>query len=277
MKTIVCIFILSIALTSCSIESQTPRDQPDTLRLITTTSVNDSGLMEYLRPYLLEQTNLSIDVVSLGSGAALEAGRRGDADVLLVHSPQDEMTFIQEGYGIKRSTFMHNYFVIVGPQSDPAGLKGLQATDAFKQLISTQQPFISRGDNSGTHSKEKGLWSLVDVDVEKMTESYPNYTSSGQGMANTLLMASELQAYTLTDLASYLFLKQRLDLDVIVDQSDELRNDYSLIRINPDVVNNVQVELAERFEAWMLQASTLKLIASYGVDTYGEALFIPNE
>ncbi len=248
-------------------------EEPKVLRLTTTTSVNDSGLMEYLRPYLLEEANIEIEIVSMGSGAAIEAGQRGDADVLLVHSPAAEKTFVEEGYGIQRSTFMYNFFVIVGPESDPAGVKDLSAKDAFIKIRDAKSKFVSRGDNSGTHSKEKAIWKLAELDYDSLSTETDFYISAGTGMGATLTMASEQNAYTLTDLATYLSMQDQLSSKVIVSASPDLRNDYSVIVINPDKVTNVDAETAKAFETWMLSESTLKLIAEYGKDTYGEALF----
>ena len=248
-------------------------EEPKVLRLTTTTSVNDSGLMEYLRPYLLEEANIEMEIVSMGSGAAIEAGQRGDADVLLVHSPAAEKTFVEEGYGIQRSTFMYNFFVIVGPESDPAGVKDLSAKDAFIKIRDAKSKFVSRGDNSGTHSKEKAIWKLAELDYDSLSTETDFYVSAGTGMGATLTMANEQEAYTLTDLATYLSMQDQLSSKVIVSASPDLRNDYSVIVINPDKVTNVDAETAKAFETWMLSESTLKLIAEYGKDTYGEALF----
>lgn len=248
-------------------------EEPKVLRLTTTTSVNDSGLMEYLRPYLLEEANIEMEIVSMGSGAAIEAGQRGDADVLLVHSPAAEKTFVEEGYGIQRSTFMYNFFVIVGPESDPAGVKDLSAKDAFIKIRDAKSKFVSRGDNSGTHSKEKAIWKLAELDYDSLSTETDFYISAGTGMGATLTMASEQNAYTLTDLATYLSMQDQLSSKVIVSASPDLRNDYSVIVINPDKVTNVDAETAKAFETWMVSESTLKLIAEYGKDTYGEALF----
>lgn len=259
-----------ILLTGCTVGEKEPQK---TLRLTTTTSVNDSGLLEFLRPYILEEANIALEIVSLGSGAALEAGKRGDADVLLVHSPATEKTFVDEGYGIKRSTFMYNFFIIVGPSGDPAQIKDLSAAEAFKKIESAKLPFISRGDNSGTHSKEKSLWKLAGLDAAVVSTDTSFYVSAGSGMGATLTMANEKQAYTLTDLATFLSMKSKLSLNVIVSESPDLRNDYSIIVINPDKVSNVDVVAAKAFEEWMLSERALKLIAEYGKDTYGEALF----
>lgn len=269
-------FLLVLILFGCQaqeVEEPIVPEEPKVLRLTTTTSVNDSGLMEYLRPYLLEEANIEMEIVSMGSGAAIEAGQRGDADVLLVHSPAAEKTFVEEGYGIQRSTFMYNFFVIVGPESDPAGVKDLSAKDAFIKIRETKSKFVSRGDNSGTHSKEKAIWKLAELDYDSLSTETDFYISAGTGMGATLTMASEQDAYTLTDLATYLSMQDQLSSKVIVSASPDLRNDYSVIVINPDKVTNVNAETAKAFEAWMLSESTLKLIAEYGKDTYGEALF----
>ena len=248
-------------------------EEPKVLRLTTTTSVNDSGLMEYLRPHMLEEANIEMEIVSMGSGAAIEAGQRGDADVLLVHSPAAEKTFVEEGYGIQRSTFMYNFFVIVGPEADPAGVKGLSAKEAFMKIREAKVKFVSRGDNSGTHSKEKAIWNLAELNYDSISKETDFYVSAGSGMGATLTMASEQEAYTLTDLATYLSMQDKLSSKVIVSASPDLRNDYSVIVVNPDKVSNVDVETAKMFEAWLLRESTLQLISEYGKETYGEALF----
>ena len=260
--------ILVLMMSGCQTQEAEPivPEEPNVLRLTTTTSVNDSGLMEYLRPYLLAEANIEMEIVSMGSGAAIEAGQRGDADVLLVHSPAAEKTFVEEGYGIQRSTVMYNYFVIVGPETDPANVKDLSAKEAFIKIRETESKFISRGDNSGTHSKEKAIWKLAELDYDSLSKETDFYVSAGSGMGATLIMASEQGAYTLTDLATYLSMQDQLTLKVIVDASPELRNDYSVIVVNPDKVTNVDAETAKKFEAWMLSESTLELIGEYGKD-----------
>jgi tungstate transport system substrate-binding protein len=265
--------MLVLFMFGCQINQVDGTVGPKVLRLTTTTSINDSGLLEYLRPYLIKEANIEMEIVSLGSGAAIEAGKRGDADVLLVHSPEAEESFINDGYGIKRSTFMHNFFVIVGPESDPAGVKHLSAKEAFIKIRDSKSKFVSRGDNSGTHSKEKAIWKHAGFDYEVIGKETDFYVSAGSGMGATLIMASEQDAYTLTDLATYLSMRKQLKSIVIVNSSPDLRNDYSVIVVNPDKVSNVDVETAKAFEAWMLRESTLNLISEYGKDTYGEALF----
>lgn len=277
MKKIIVLLLSVFLLTACSsaaVEEEVTLPEASTLRLTTTTSVNDSGLIEYLRPYLLAEENMTLEVVSVGSGAAIEAGMNGDADVILVHSPAAEDTFVADGYGIARTSFMHNFFVIVGPKDDPAGLANMSATDALAALDTQKtSKFVSRGDNSGTHSKEKAIWKLTGLNYDTVSVDTSYYVSAGAGMGDTLVMASELQAYTLTDLATFLSMKDDLDLDVIVDQGNDLINVYSIIVVNPDKVSNTDVDTAKRFEAWMTKQSTLDLIAQYGVEEYGQALF----
>lgn len=271
MKRIVCLLI-ALLLSACSTQPIV-KEEPTNLRLTTTTSVNDSGLIEYLRPYILEDLNINLEVVSLGSGAAIEAGQRGDADVLLVHSPAAEDTFVQDGYGIKRSTFMYNFFVIVGPNADPAIIKGLSAKDAFLKIYETKSLFVSRGDNSGTHSKEKNIWKSTNLIYDELSLDTSFYVSSGSGMGNTLIMANEKQAYTLTDLATFLSMQDKLDLDVIVSESPDLRNEYSIVVINPEKVENVDSVTALKFEEWMLSEKALGLISEFGKEEYKQALF----
>lgn len=277
MKKIIVLLLSVFLLTACSsapVEEEVTLPEASTLRLTTTTSVNDSGLIEYLRPYLLAEENMTLEVVSVGSGAAIEAGMNGDADVILVHSPAAEDTFVADGYGIARTSFMHNFFVIVGPKDDPAGLANMSATDALAALDTQKtSKFVSRGDNSGTHSKEKAIWKLTGLNYDTVSVDTSYYVSAGAGMGDTLVMASELQAYTLTDLATFLSMKDDLDLEVIVDEGADLINVYSVIVVNPDKVDNTDVDTAKRFETWITSDSTLDLIAEYGIDTYGQALF----
>jgi tungstate transport system substrate-binding protein len=265
------LLIVCLSLTACA-SPTIEKEDPINLRLTTTTSVNDSGLLEYLRPHVLEDLNMNLEIVSLGSGAALEAGQRGDADVLLVHSPAAEETFVKDGYGIKRSTFMYNFFVIVGPEEYKDEFENLSAMNTFL-LIYKNYPFISRGDNSGTHSKEKSIWKSTELDYETVSQDTSFYVSSGSGMGDTLIMASEKQAFTLTDLATFLSMQDKLDLEVIINSSKDLLNDYSVIVVNPDKVENVNSEAALRFEEWMLSEKALQLIAEYGKEEYKQALF----
>lgn len=246
------------------------------VRLTTTTSVNDSGLMDYLTDEFTKDTGLKMEIVSKGTGAAIEDGKKGNADVILVHSPSQEKEFMDGGYGMDRKSFMHNYFVIVGPKDDPAGIKGLEAPDAFKAINDTNATFASRGDESGTNTKEKNLWEEAGVDLAQL-ETQDNYNALGQGMGDTLTFASENAAYTLTDLSTFLSMKSDLDLDVLVDQSESLKNVYSIIIVNPDKVSGTNVENAKKFQDWMTGDHASKLIEEYGQEEYGQPLFFLGE
>lgn len=263
--------MLCLVMSACS-NQPIEKEEPVTLRLTTTTSVNDSGLMEYLRPYILEDLNMNLEIVSLGSGAAMEAGKRGDADVLLVHSPSAEKIFVEDGYGLKRSTFMYNFFVIVGPKKYKERFKNFSAMHAFL-LIYVDYTFVSRGDNSGTYNKELSIWESTELDYDSLSKDTNFYFSSGSGMGDTLIMASEKQAFTLTDLSTFLSMKEKLDLDVLISSSHDLINDYSIIVINPDKVKNVNSVVALKFEEWMLSEKALNLISEYGKEEYKQSLF----
>lgn len=257
-------------------ENQSTDTEGKTIKLSTTTSVRDSGLLDAILPTFEESNGIQVDVIAQGSGAALETGRRGDADVLLVHSPAAEQTFMDEGYGLNRQTFMYNYFVIVGPADDPAGIKGMQAAEAFKAIAESESAFASRGDESGTHSKELTIWENAEIDPTTL-EQGEKYLSLGKGMGDTLTFASEQGAYTLTDLSTYLSMKDNLNLEVLVDESDDLKNNYSVIQVNPEKNDNVAAEDAQLFADWLTSEETLKAIADYGNEQYGQPLFFVAE
>ncbi|MCI7238074.1 MAG: substrate-binding domain-containing protein [Anaerococcus sp.] len=246
------------------------------VKLTTTTSVNDSGLMEYLRDSFKEDTGYDMEIVSKGTGAAIEDAKAGNADVILVHSKDKEEEFVSEGYGIERKPFMHNYFVIVGPESDPAGIEAMEAEDAFKAIADTKSVFASRGDESGTHNKELKIWDKAGVNIEDL-EGEDNYNSLGDGMGATLTFASEYNAYTLTDLSTFLTMQNDLNLKVLVDESESLKNVYSVIVVNPDKVNGTNQEAGKVFQDWMLSDKAASLIEEYGKDDYGEQLFFIGE
>lgn len=246
------------------------------VKLTTTTSVNDSGLMDYLRDDFKKDTGLEMEIVSKGTGAAIEDAKAGNADVILVHSKDAEEKFIEEGYGLERKSFMHNFFVIVGPKDDPAVIKGKDAEDAFKAISDSASKFVSRGDESGTHNKEKKIWEAAGVDLSNL-ETMDNYNSLGDGMGATLTFASENNAYTLTDLSTFLTMENDLDLEVLVDQSDALKNVYSIIIVNPDKVKGTNPDVAKKFQDWMLSDKASKLISEYGKEEYGQQLFFLGE
>lgn len=276
--------VLALALVACGggdkpAEDAVVEGSDDTLRLTTTTSVQDSGLLDAILPDFEEKTGYTVNVVAKGSGAAIEDGRLGNADAILVHSPAAEEEFMDEGYGINRQTFMHNYFVIVGPENDPAGIEGMDANAALEAIVASEDAiFASRGDESGTHSKELKLWEEIDVDPEVDMTAGESYVSLGKGMGDTLVYAAEEGAYTLTDLSTFLSMEENLDgLVVLVAESENLRNDYSTIEVNPEMNENINVEAAKAFSEWIVSEDALNLIAEYGMEKYGQALFFVND
>lgn len=279
--------LLALGLVACGGAEEPAAEEPeaaveasdDSLRLTTTTSVQDSGLLDAILPDFEEKTGYTVSVVAKGSGAAIEDGRLGNADAILVHSPAAEEEFVDEGYGINRQTFMHNYFVIVGPEADPAGIEGMDASAALEAIANNEDAkFASRGDESGTHTKELGLWEEIGVEPDADMGGGERYLSLGKGMGDTLTFASEEDAYTLTDLSTYLSMQDKLDgLVVLVDESENLRNDYSTIEVNPEMNENINAEAAQAFSEWIVSEDALALIAEYGMEEYGQPLFFVND
>ncbi len=243
------------------------------LILATTTSTQDSGLLDVLVPLFEKQTGYTVKVVAVGTGAALRMGERGDADVLLVHAPPAEEKFMAAGYGIDRHYVMYNDFVIVGPAQDPAHLRGMKdAVAAFKKIAQAKVLWISRGDDSGTNKKEKILWKAAGIDV-KAIASQPWYQESGQGMGATLRIASEKDGYTLTDRSTYLNLKSTLHLDILVQGDPRLHNVYHVIVVNPKKHPDINLKGAEAFVDFITSPQIQDVIRSYGVDKFGQPLF----
>lgn len=244
-----------------------------TMRLATTTSTQDSGLLDYLLPLFEKDTGIKVEVLAKGTGEALEIAKRGDADGLLVHAKSQELKFLEEGYGTDRYEVMYNDFVIVGPENDPLKLKEKASTDpieAFKLISTNKACFISRGDNSGTNTKENNIWNAA-----KIQPSGDWYISAGKGMGAVLQMADEKQAYTLTDRATYLSMKDTLNLTIVTEKGKDLLNQYALIRLNTEK-NQIKSEEANEFIDWMLSSKGQELIAEFGKDKYGMSLFTPN-
>lgn len=240
--------------------------------LATTTSTQDSGLLDVLVPLFQEQTGYVVQTIAVGSGQAMQMGQDGDADVLLVHAPAAEKTFMDEGYGQDRKLVMHNYFAIVGPASDPAGIKGAADTlEALQKIFDSGAPFITRGDDSGTHKMELSLWEKAGLEPAGEW-----YQESGQGMGATLTIASEKEAYTLTDRGTYLAAKDSLSLEVLFEGDPALLNVYHVITVNPDKFPLVNNPGAVAFAEFMVSPETQAIILEFGVDKYGEALFIPD-
>ena len=246
------------------------------LRVATTTSLYDTGLWGYLEPIFEKKYGVELDVLYAGTGIALEYGRRGDVDVIAVHAKSFEEMFIAEGYGVERVPFAYNYFLIVGPQSDPAGIGGMSPKDAFSKLAgSGLGAFVSRGDDSGTHSKEKAIWQGAGYNYETIRQAGEWYIEAGRGMGPTLLMASEKQAYTLTDLGTFLSFKGKVDLVSIVDRGSILLNVYSVIAVNPEKSPGVNSEMANNLVSFLTSPEIQELIGKYGSKQYGVPLFTP--
>jgi tungstate transport system substrate-binding protein len=246
---------------------------PDMI-LATTTSTQDSGLLDVLIPMFETGSGYIVKVVAVGTGAALQMGQEGNADVLLVHAPSAEKTYMDGGNGKERMLVMHNDFVIVGPASDRAGLSGgTNAAEAFQKIAAASAPFISRGDNSGTNTKELALWKSAEIDVSQKPAWY---TESGQGMGATLTIASEKSAYTLTDRATYLANKVNLQLDILTEQDNVLLNVYHVITVNPDKWPKINYDGAIAFANWMTSPATQEVIGKFGVDKFGQPLFVPD-
>jgi tungstate transport system substrate-binding protein len=245
----------------------------DTQRLIlaTTTSTEDSGLLDYILPDFEEKNNAEVDVVAVGTGQALELGAAGDADVVLVHARAREDAFVEEGNGTQRYDVMYNDFIIVGPADDPAGIQGMEsAVEAFQTIANAEAAFISRGDDSGTHTKELAIWEDAEI-----TPEGDWYVSAGQGMGEVLTMSEEQQGYTLSDRATYLARQaEGLTLDILVEGDDILLNPYGVIPVNPEQHPNVNAELAQAFVDWITSVETQELIASYQIND--QQLFFPD-
>ncbi len=267
-------FILAVAgllaLAGCG---QATPTSPPRLILATTTSTYDSGLLDYLLPAFEEETGIEVEVVAVGTGQALEMGRNGDADVLLVHAPDQEEAFVGMGYGVDREPVMYNDFVILGPKEDPAGIGGMtDAAVAFARIAATESPFVSRGDNSGTHMKERRIWLEAGIAPEGAW-----YISAGQGMGAVLIMANELGAYTLSDRGTYLSCRTEVQNLVILVEGDPLLfNPYHVIAVNPRLHPTVNYEGARKFIEWLTSLETQERIAAFTCSDTGEQLFYPD-
>jgi len=242
------------------------------LILATTTSTRDSGLLDTLLPIFEKQTGYQVKMVAVGSGQALQMGQEGNADVLLVHSPMAEKDFMAQGFGKERLLVMHNDFIIIGPSSDPAGIKGsAKAIEAFTKIADAKAVFVSRNDKSGTNSMELNLWKAAGI-----SPAGDWYLQTGQGMGETLRVTSEKAGYTLTDRATYLAQKSTLQLDILVEGDTALLNIYHVITVNPEKWPRVNAQGAKAFAGFMVSAATQKLIGDFGKDKFGQSLFIPD-
>jgi len=244
--------------------------QEKTIILATTTSTQDSGLLDVLLPVFEKKTGYFVKTIAVGSGQAMTMGQKGEADVLLVHSPAAEKKFVAEGYGVNRRLVMHNDFIIAGPSEDPAKMRGLKSSaESFKKMASAQALFLSRGDNSGTHAKEKEIWKAAGINPEK--EKW--YQQTGLGMGQTLNVAAEKKGYTLADRGTYLALKKNLGLDILVEGDAILLNIYHVIEVNPAKWPRVNVPGAKAFADFMVSKETQDMIKTFGADKFGSPLF----
>lgn len=239
--------------------------------LATTTSTQDSGLLDALIPMFEEETGHIVKTIAVGSGAALALGERGEADVLLVHAPEREKRLLESGNASTRELIMFNDFVIVGPADDPAGIRGMAAAaEAFAGIAATESLFVSRGDNSGTHMKEMSIWGKA-----KIEPAGNWYMETGSGMGDTLNITSEKQGYTLTDRGTYLARKEQLALEILVEGEAALLNIYHVMQVNPDKFPKVNGPGARAFADFMLAPATQEVITKFGVDRFGQPLFFP--
>lgn len=255
--------VLLASLVSCS------TDAPHRVIVATTTSVEDSGLLDVLVPaFEADNPGYSIQYTAVGSGQALELGRRHDVDALIVHSPADEQKFMEDGHGIDRRAIMHNEFIIAGPPADPAGIRGMDdAAAAFTRIARAGAGFVSRGDESGTHRREQSIWRAAGVQP-----GGDWYIEAGVGMGDALRIASERQAYVLSDISTFLYAKEGLDLGILCRGDPALINAYSVIR----VVDAAEADGAERLADWLTGEKAQHLIAEFGIEQVGQPLFVPD-
>jgi len=241
--------------------------------LATTTSTQDSGLLDVLIPIFEKRTGYFVKTIAVGSGQAMAMGQKGEADVLLVHSPDAEKKFVTDGSSISRRLVMHNDFIVVGPSEDQAKIRGMKSSvEVFKKIASSSNLFISRGDNSGTHSKEKTIWKAANIKYEG--EKW--YQQTGLGMGQTLNVASEKKAYTLADRGTYLALKKRLGLDILAEGDAVLLNIYHVIEVNPAKWPKVNAAGARAFADFMISREAQGIIKIFGVNRFGSPLFFPD-
>ena len=274
------LLVLSFFLVACAtatpaatqVPTELPKPANPTLILATTTSTQDSGLLDVMIPDFEQRTGYTVQTVAVGSGEAMNMGQECNADVLLVHSPSAEKDFMSNDYGSDRRLVMHNDCIIVGPSIDPAGIKGLtSAADAFTKIADTQSPFFSRGDNSGTNTKELAIWKAANITPEGTW-----YSESGQGMGATLKIASEQAAYTLTDRATYLANMDNLQLGNLVEGDGVLLNIYHVIEVNPANCPTMNNTGAVAFANYIVSPEAQALIGDFGTEKFGQPLFTPD-
>jgi tungstate transport system substrate-binding protein len=266
--------ILIAAVAAAAVLSGTPVSAQDkSIVVASTTSTQDSGLFEYLLPIFTKKTGIAVKVVAQGTGQALDTGRRGDADVVFVHAKAQEEKFLSEGQGVKRFPVMYNDFVLIGPKSDPAGIKGTKdVAKALQTIKEKQASFISRGDRSGTHSAELKLWKDAGIDIEK--DKGPWYKAIGQGMGAALNTAGAGNGYVLSDRGTWIHFKNKGDLQILVEGDKRMFNQYGVMLVNPQKHPSVKKEYGQQFIDWLVSPEGQKAIADYKIN--GEQLFYPN-
>ncbi len=266
------LFTVLLSLTACGGTDQAAAPSAEkSLILATTTSTQDSGLLDELLPAFTKDTGWQVKPLAVGSGQAIELGRRGEADVLLVHSPEAELEFVAEGDAGERRLVMHNDFVLVGPANDPAGIRGKPAAQAMRQIAIAKAGFVSRGDESGTHAREKQLW-----EENQTVPSGQWYRSTGQGMGETLRVASETSSYTLTDRATYLSQKDNLALEVLSEGDRALLNIYHVVEMTERAGDRVRPDGAKAFAGWIVGSRAQRMIGEFGAGEGGGPLFVPD-
>lgn len=268
---LVTMLVIATGCSDSSTNETSPKEEKTDLILATTTSTQDSGLLDVLKPEFEEKHNYNLKIIAVGTGQALEMGTRGEADVLLVHAPAAEEELVKSGDAINRQKVMYNDFILVGPAEDPAKVKGLSVPEALTKVIESKASFVSRGDDSGTHKKELALWKESSLDPMNLGESY---IEAGQGMGATLQIASEKKSYTLTDRATFLAQKKNMpDTEILVEGDESLLNIYHVMQVNNEKHEKVNAEGAKAFVEFMIAEDTKKIIKDFGVDEYGQPLF----
>ncbi len=267
---ILCIVTLLVSCVGESRNSDLDGSEMVRIKLASTTSTDNSGLFQVLLPTFTAKSGIKVDVIAVGTGTAIELGRKGDVDIILVHARTLEDQFIAEGFGVNRRDVMYNDFVILGPESDPAGVKGMSsAAEALKQIAQEQVPFISRGDNSGTHVKELSLWELNHTEPQGDW-----YREAGQGMGAVITMTDSLSGYTLSDRATYVAMRDKIDLGIIVEGDEILFNPYGVIPVNPSVHPGVKYHEAMQLVAFLTSLEGQQVIKDFAID--GLSLFYPS-
>jgi tungstate transport system substrate-binding protein len=264
---------LAFAILACAILGLAPANAEDrSIVVASTTSTQDSGLFGYLLPIFKARTGIEVKVIAQGTGQALDTARRGDADVVFVHARAQEEKFLAEGFGVKRYDVMYNDFVLIGPNGDPAGVKGRDIETALKTIQEKGAPFVSRGDRSGTHAAELALWQQAGIDIA--AAKGPWYREIGQGMGAALNTASAINGYVLSDRGTWISFRNRGDLEIVVEGDKRLFNQYGVMLVNPSKYPSVKQELGQTFVDWLISPEGQSVIAGYRID--GQQLFFPN-